>query len=189
MVIPAAVMQKSTVLSAALAVLLFAAPALADGDRQAAESILAEVTQAKDVDVAAREIAEANKALTRARGAREGGDARSGERLEALARTWAESARDLLVATRAEAELADLSQKTADARAQAERERALLEETISRKGRAAVELSRVEAESAARPPAPPPKDKPRGKGGHGGAKHDGKKNDGKKNGGKKGQNK
>ena len=106
--------------------------------------------------------------MTCSRSARDAGDARAAELLEGVARGWARAAKDLVEAIKVEQEATAAQQKAAEARAQAERERALLEETLSRKGRAQVELDRAEAEAAARKAAPPPREKGGKKKGHGG---------------------
>lgn len=133
--------------------------ARADGDRAEAESILQTVEQSPDVASAAQPIAAARKALERARSARDAGDAKHAEMLEGLARTWAETARGVTAAAHAEADSVALQQSVESTRAQIDRERTLVEETLSRRGRAEVELRRTEEEAAARPPTPAPGDK------------------------------
>lgn len=130
-------------------------------DRVVAEQILAELAQTPEADRAAIDatVAKAKKALDRATSARGGGDVRGGEMLEGLAREWAETARDVLRASAAEADAGAVQAAAADAGVQAERARALLEEAIARKGRAEAELERIVGDAGAPPretPPPPP---------------------------------
>jgi hypothetical protein len=133
--------------SGALATALFMAAASGQqaSDRTVTEQILAEIDGLPEAERAPTRapVAEAKRALERAAGARAGGDAKHGERLEGLAREWAETARDLLRAIGAEADAGALQLATADASTQGERARALLEEAIARRGRAEAELARV----------------------------------------------
>jgi hypothetical protein len=107
----------------------------------------------------AEPVLAAKRALERANGARLTGDARQGELLEGLAREWAETARDLVRAAKAESEAAELETRAAQAGLRAERQRALLEEAIARRGRAEAELDKVWPDAGfanARPPASSP---------------------------------
>jgi hypothetical protein len=97
--------------------------------------------------VTAEPIKSAKRALERARGARAAGDEAHARMLDGLALEWAETARDLERAAAAEAVATAIAQKLAEEQTQAERARALLEETQARRGRAAAELARVEAEA------------------------------------------
>ena len=108
-------------------------------------------------------LAEAKKALERARGARQSGDVAHAELLEGLAREWAEIARDLQRAAAIEADAGSLESSAAQAALRAERARALLEEAISRRGRAEAELEKLSADAGSFPPKPPPTALPRGK--------------------------
>lgn len=132
------------------ALVLLWAPLALGADRDEAERLVAQSAQAPEAPSAARELEAARRSLQRARGARDRGDAGSAERLEGLARTWAEAARDVVQAVRAEAELVKAQKALLEARSQVERGRALLEETLSRRGRAQVELDRIEADSPKR---------------------------------------
>jgi hypothetical protein len=151
-------MKRAWPLVVAVATLL-PGVARADGDRAEAEAILQTVEQSPDAASAAQPIAAAKKALERARGARDAGDAKHAEMLEGLARTWAETARGVAAAAHSEAESVAVQQSVEGTRAQINRERTLVEETLSRRGRAEVELRRTEEEAAARPPTPAPGDK------------------------------
>jgi len=101
---------------------------------------------------------EAKRALERAKGARSAGDVRHADELDGLAREWAETARDLVRAASAEMDAGALESAAADAGVQAERGRALLEETLARRGEAAAELERLSAPDAGAklPPKSPP---------------------------------
>jgi hypothetical protein len=149
-------------------------------DRAATERILAELAPpvvdggpAPEVDgglateatkLTAAPAGSARKALERATGARLAGYVRQGELMEGLAREWAETARDLVRAAKSESEAADLQTRAAQAAVRAERQRALLEEAIARRGRAEVELERVTGDGGAKAApsasAPPPRTKP-----------------------------
>ncbi|HEY3593617.1 MAG TPA: hypothetical protein VGL13_07080, partial [Polyangiaceae bacterium] len=102
--------------------------------------------------------------LERATGARLAGDVRQGELLEGLAREWAETARDLVRAAKTESEAAEVQTRAAQAAVRAERQRALLEEAIARRGRAEVELERITGDGGAKAvpsaSASPPRAKP-----------------------------
>ncbi|HEU4537770.1 MAG TPA: hypothetical protein VFS00_26800, partial [Polyangiaceae bacterium] len=87
------------------ALVLLWAPLALGADRDEAERLVAEAARAPEGPSAAREVEAARRALQRARGARDQGDAAGAGLLEGLARTWAEAARDVVQAVRAEAAL------------------------------------------------------------------------------------
>ncbi|MFO0660296.1 MAG: hypothetical protein U0165_10775 [Polyangiaceae bacterium] len=127
------------------------AEAAESGDRAEAERLVAELTSQTDAaEVAKNELNQAKRALERAKGARDAKDTLHGEQLEKLARVWAETARDSVRASRTEAEASAIQTQSSDGKAKLARDRVLLEETISRRGRADVELKRVEKEAAER---------------------------------------
>ncbi len=97
--------------------------------------------------VTADAIKAVKRALERGHGARAAGDEAHAHMLEGLALEWAETARDLARAAAAERVAQAIGKKAYDVQTQAERARALLEETQARRGRAAAELSHVEAEA------------------------------------------
>jgi hypothetical protein len=138
-----------------------------------AEGVLVEVSGSPRAALVAREVQKAREALDRARSARLSGDSKHAEQLEGVARAWAGAARDVLAAVLTEEQAQAAQQKISEARSQSEHERTLLEENLSRRGRAEAELKRAEAEAAARPPVQPPKEK--GKKGGKGASKGGKK--------------
>ncbi len=125
-------------------------------DRAIAEQILATMgSSSAERTMARAPLDESKHALERAAGARRSGDARHAEQLEGLAREWAETARDLARAAAAEADAAALELAAADAGVQAERARALLEETIARRGRAEAELAKLSSDAGAVPALAP----------------------------------
>jgi hypothetical protein len=133
-------------------------------DRAMTEQILAAAPSSSAQAALVRApLEEAKKALERARGARQSGDTAHSELLEGLAREWAETARDLLRATTIEADAGALESAAAQAELRAERARALLEEAISRRGRAEAELEKLSVDAGPFPPKPPPTALPRGK--------------------------
>src|SRR5262245_17225824 len=119
-------------------------PPAAAGDGAAAEQILkaldAKKRDAAAAKVIAQPVRQAKAALERARGARLSGDVAHGRMLEAIALEWAEAARDLERAAGAEAAAGTAAAQARELGTKVERARTLLEETQSRRGRAAAEL-------------------------------------------------
>jgi hypothetical protein len=107
----------------------------------------AKASAVRVADVVAAPVEQAKKALARAHGARTAGDARHARLLDGLALEWAETARDLLRAADQEAKALEEAQRAREIETQLERARALLAETQARRGRAAAELERLEAEA------------------------------------------
>ena len=105
------------------------------------------LTDPEAARVTADPIKAVKVALERAHGARAAGDELHGRMLEGLALEWAETARDLARAAVAEQAAQAIGKKAYEVQTQAERARALLEETQARRGRAAAELAHVEAEA------------------------------------------
>ena len=126
-------------------------PSAPPGDGANAGRIIGEVEAkaAKDKldKVVAEPLRHARKALERANGARTAGDTAHARMLDGLALEWAETARDLLRAAAAEKEALATAKKAREIGVQVERARALLEETQARRGRAAADLERAEAEA------------------------------------------
>lgn len=144
----------------------FADHALAAGgprasDRAFVEDTLRELDALPESERAAAEpsIEKAKSALDRATSAQGGGDRRAGELLEGVAREWIEAAKEAHRAALAEAEANARQAEAADVKLRAERARALLEEAISRRGRAEAELRRL-AEEAKSAESKPPSTKP-----------------------------
>ena len=168
--VPLALLRGSRSFALALAALSLTVPAAAraqvspttpaivvppapPGDGATAEKLLAEIeskTKAQG-DAARKVVAEpvqaARKSLERAHGARVSGDAAHARMLEGLALEWAETARDLQRGATAEGSAIQLAKKARSVATQVDRARALLSETQDRRGRAAAELERVEAEA------------------------------------------
>jgi hypothetical protein len=94
-------------------------------------------------------LARARSALERATRLRAVDDPGHAAEADALAREWAEIARDRVGAAEAEDKAADLRRRATEAQAQLERARALVEEGIARIGRLQAELA--ETLRAARP--------------------------------------
>jgi hypothetical protein len=133
-------------------------------DRAAVEQILAAAgSSSADAALLKAPLGEAKKALGRARDARNAGDIAHAEMLEGLAREWAETARDLTRAAAIEADAGALETSASQANLKAERGRALLEEAISRRGRAEAELEKLSVSAGPFPPKPPASAAPRAK--------------------------
>lgn len=117
-----------------------AAAVAADDDRAATEAIVREVEAATNKALAGEMLAHVKDAQARAQKLRAGGDEPRARLADGLARTWAESARDLIKAAEAE-QKADVARLAAnDAGREADRERALLEEAIAQSGRLRAQL-------------------------------------------------
>jgi hypothetical protein len=97
-------------------------------------------------------IGKARDALTRAKAMDRAGDARHAALLRAAAREWIDGARDLARATDAEAKAEQAEKAVDDLETKRVRGRALLEETIARRGRASALLEQLEREP--KPSAP-----------------------------------
>jgi len=117
-----------------------------DGDDRNAAVKLVGLIEAVPAHAAlAREPVErARHALGRADDARAAGDRAHAAMLEALGREWAETGADLVRAAEAERKLAEMQLKTADLEAKAVRARALVEQTVARRGRAQEKLEQLE---------------------------------------------
>jgi hypothetical protein len=131
------------------------APALAgaaEDDRAATERMANDLDQdAAHKTLTADAVAHARKALERALRMRQSGDEARARETEGLARRWVELGRDLARTADAEAQAGLLRSAATDAGAHAERERALLEETIARTGRLKAEIEAAEHEENAAP--------------------------------------
>jgi colicin import membrane protein len=135
------------------------------GGSAGAEALLVQLEAIPEDRALAKDlIARSRRALERSRKARAASDHRHGAELEALALELAETGRDLVRAAKAERALSEIEGKTRELEARAVRARALVEQTVARRGRASEQLQRVQAERAASPapngkakPAPKPK--------------------------------
>ena len=118
--------------------------------RAAAEAELAKLEAAPEPRALAKDaIQRSRHALDRAKRARNAGDHRHAAELEALADELAQTGRDLVVAAKAEQALAELETRRRELEARTVRARALVEQTVARRGRAAEQLARVQAERGA----------------------------------------
>lgn len=131
----------------AIAAVAFAQP----DDRGAAEAILKELDASPKKDVAAEMIGRAKTALERGARMRSAGDETHARVADSVARTWAEAARDIVRAVDVEERAANARRSATDAGAQAERERALLEEAIAQSGRVRAQLEGLEREGKEQP--------------------------------------
>jgi hypothetical protein len=122
-------------------------------DRATVSALVLKLQQdAHQAPVIAMALARAKEALDRAARLRGSGDEAHARTADALAREWAETARDLALAADAEQKASGLRRKAVDAQAGLERTSALVEEAIARAGRL-----RSELEAASRPTS---KDRP-----------------------------
>ena len=118
---------------------------------------------------AQRPIDEAHKALDRAKELRAAGDVAHAELAEDAALEWALTARELVASVETERAADDLGNKAIESTSKADRARALLEESITRRGRLQQTLDDLDQELASRAldagadakDAPPPKTKPK----------------------------
>ncbi len=120
-------------------------------DRGAAEVTLREVEGSPRKEVATEMIGRAKVALDRGAKLRASGDEAHAKLADALARTWAEAARDVVRAAETEEKAATLRRNATDAGAIADRERALLEEGIAQSGRLRAQLESLDRESKEQP--------------------------------------
>ncbi len=106
-------------------------------DRPAAEALLKEVTASPEsASIADQPIQRAKDALRRSAEARGGGDSTHSALLDSLGLEWAQTARDLDRAVRAERKLAEVQKQVGDTELKLTRAKALLDDTVARHGRA-----------------------------------------------------
>lgn len=109
-------------------------------DRASTETALKEIEASPRKEIAQELTTRARTALERAQKLRASGDEPHARLADAVARSWAEAARDVIRAAEVE-ERASTTQKAAtDAGKVADRERALLEEGIAQSGRLRAQL-------------------------------------------------
>ncbi|MCL2726649.1 MAG: hypothetical protein FWD69_19690 [Polyangiaceae bacterium] len=120
-------------------------------DRSLAEATLKEIEASPKKDVATELVAKSRAALERAAKLRAAGDEPHARLADGLALTWATAAKGALRAVSAEEKAASVRRSANDAGAQADRERALLEESIAQSGRLRAELDKLERESKEAP--------------------------------------
>jgi hypothetical protein len=117
-------------------------------DRQSAEATLSALERQADDQVLAKQpMAEARRALERASQAQAAGNEAQAALMFALAREWAETARDLVRAVEMEQKAAATQKQAAEAERKAVRARALVEESLGRRNRAEQRLKELEAEA------------------------------------------
>ena len=137
---------------ALLACLGVGAVAMAAGDdRASAEALLKEVEASPRKDVGGELVARSRAALDRGARLRSSGDEAHAKLADALARTWAETARDVTRAAVVEESAASARRSATDAGVVADRERALLEEAIAQSGRLRAQLESVERDGKEQP--------------------------------------
>jgi hypothetical protein len=148
-------MNRLRVLSAAAGVVLLltaSVAAIASGTDDASEA--AALIQQLDADVAhkvlvADTLTKAKDALERGHRMRTAGDETHAKLADAVAREWAETARDLVRAADLEKGAAASRAGALDAGARVEREQSAVEESIARVGRLRAELEAAEREAKA----------------------------------------
>jgi chromosome segregation ATPase len=119
-------------------------------DRARAEALLAELSAVPAHEKLAKEpMDEARRALSRARDAQAAGDSQRAALLEALGREWAETASELVRAAKAEQKLASTQKELGEVETRLTRARALLEESVARRGRAQAKLEELGQDAGA----------------------------------------
>jgi hypothetical protein len=111
-----------------------------EGDRSAAEAALKEVAASPKKDVAAEMVTRSKAALDHGAQLRSKGDEKHALLADAVAKTWAEAARDAVKAATVEDVSAKARNDANDAGAVSDRERALLEEAVAQSGRLRAQL-------------------------------------------------
>jgi hypothetical protein len=139
-------------LTFATALAAVVAAAAATDDRASTEAVLREIEASPKKEVATEMIARSRAALDRAKKLRSSGDEAHARLADALAKTWADAARDVVRAVDVEERAHATRRAATDAGVLAERERALLEEGIAQSGRVRAQLEGVERESKEQPP-------------------------------------
>jgi len=126
--------------------------AAAENPRVAAERTMQAVSATPaNAQLAAESLANADAVLKRAGDARTAGDHEHAALLEAVALEWAQTGRDLVRAAQAEAEADELAKQAAEVEERLARARALLEQTVARRGRAKARLKAITASPALSP--------------------------------------
>jgi hypothetical protein len=144
--------RRGVLVALVLAAVLGAAVATAGpDDRGSAEAALRDLEASPKKNVASEMTARARAALDRAAKLRASGDESHARLADALARTWAEAARDAVRAAELEEKAFAARRDASDAGARADRERALLEEAIAQSGRLRAQLEGLERESKEQP--------------------------------------
>jgi len=119
-----------------------------EDDRAVAESALKEAEASpRGKEIAKEPIQRAREALERAQRLRDVRDEPRARLCDGLARTWAETARDVVKAAELEARAGAARSLALDAGAQVERERAQLEEGLGQEGRLRAQIEAIEHET------------------------------------------
>jgi len=144
------------VLAAALvAIASLAFAASGTDDRASAEATIADLEKNPHTkELCADPISKSRLALERARRMRVAGDDKHARLADGLAAEWARVARELARADEIETRAAAAREIAADAGAQVERERAMLEQQLAENGRLQAELAKIESARDAGPAAP-----------------------------------
>ena len=136
----------------ALSMVCARAASAKDDDHSVAQSTLREVeANPRGKELAKEPLARAHEALDRAQRLRDVRDEPRARLCDGLARTWAETARDVMRAAETEGRSEGARAAANDAGAQVERERALLEEGLGQQGRLRAQLETLERETKRRP--------------------------------------
>jgi hypothetical protein len=141
----------AAVLTAFSAASLVGALALADEQRTTGAILDGLEREPAKRAVTVDQVKRAKDAMERAARMRSAGDETHARQADLLAREWAEAGEDLARAAEAEAKAAAARRGAIDAGAQADRERALLEEGIARNGRLRALLEQTTREKTEAP--------------------------------------
>lgn len=125
--------------------------AAASDDRETTAALLKEIDASPKKALVAELVTRSRSASDRAAKLREKGDEPHARLADGLAKTWAEAARDTLRAVAAEERGLGAQRDAVDAGAQADRERALLEEAMAQVGRLKAQLEPLEKPSKEAP--------------------------------------
>jgi len=126
------------------------------GATEAAATIQALSSKPEARKLAAEPIQQARKALGRALDARRAGDQRHAGMLDQVAAEWVGVADAVVRSAQIEKQADALQRKVAEAETRIVRAKALLEETVARRARAAQKLQELGHDPAALPSAEPP---------------------------------
>jgi hypothetical protein len=144
--------RKAWLVAAAVGLLLSvtAAGLAAQGDRAAAQALIAELGRdPTHRAVVADSLARAEDALERGARMRVAGDESRANEADALARQWAETGRDLLRASDAETRANDIRKKALETEAQVAKTREIVEDLIARTGRLRAQIAVTQQDGGA----------------------------------------
>jgi hypothetical protein len=149
--------RRGSAAAALLVALLLPAMLLAEqpADRNQAEAKIEAIAKDQTLrKLAAEPLKRARAALQRSEAARAAGDHFHGSMLDSLALEWASAADAVARSAGIEREADELQRKVAEAETKVIRARALLEETIARRGRARERLEALQSPSDSSPDGP-----------------------------------